>query len=120
MFFRVMLFVWQFVLDLVVVIRMTDDEKDLEILLLRQQLQIVSGRRGRKSRGNEKPLAALASDGGERTRSRGEKCAVVQTRHSDWLASGHRAPQVDLQAGATAWTSARGQHLGRLDSPGGA
>ena len=29
-------FVWQFVLDLVVMMRMTDDEKDLEIMLLRQ------------------------------------------------------------------------------------
>jgi hypothetical protein len=38
MFFRVVLFVWDFVLDLTVISRMTDDEKDLEILLLRQQL----------------------------------------------------------------------------------
>ena len=36
MFLRVMLLMWQFVLDLVAVMRMTDDEKDLEILLLRQ------------------------------------------------------------------------------------
>jgi len=33
--------VWQFLLDLVAVLRMTDDEKDLEIMLLRQQLRIV-------------------------------------------------------------------------------
>ena len=41
MFFRIVLFVWEFVLDLVTVMRMTDDEKDLEIMLLRQQLRIV-------------------------------------------------------------------------------
>jgi hypothetical protein len=41
MFFRVMLYMWQFMLDLVAVMRMTDDEKDAEIMLLRQQLRIV-------------------------------------------------------------------------------
>ncbi len=41
MFFRVIMFVWEFVLDLVAVMRMTNDEKDLEIILLRQQLRIV-------------------------------------------------------------------------------
>jgi hypothetical protein len=35
MVLRVMLFVWPCVLDLVAVMRMTDDEKDLEIMLLR-------------------------------------------------------------------------------------
>jgi hypothetical protein len=41
MFFRVMLFVWQFGLDLITVICMTDDEKDLENMLFRQQPRIV-------------------------------------------------------------------------------
>lgn len=36
MFFRVMLFGWQFLLDLIAVLRMSDDEKDLEIMVLRQ------------------------------------------------------------------------------------
>ncbi len=46
MFLRMMLFVWQFVLDLVAVMRMTDDEKDLEIMLLRQQrARSVGGKR---------------------------------------------------------------------------
>ncbi len=44
MFFRIVLFVWEFVLDLVAVMRMTDDEKDLEIMLFRQQLRIVERR----------------------------------------------------------------------------
>ncbi len=43
MFYQIVLFVWQFVLDLVAVLGMTDDEKDLEIMLLRQQLRIVEG-----------------------------------------------------------------------------
>ena len=38
MFFRIILFVWEFVLDLAAVMRMATDEKDLEILLLRPQL----------------------------------------------------------------------------------
>jgi putative transposase len=62
-FFRVMLFVWQFVLDLVAVLGMTDDEKDLEILLLRQQLRIVERKQARGlqiPRWQKVPLAALA------------------------------------------------------------
>jgi hypothetical protein len=61
-FFRVMLFVWQFVLDLFAVMRMTDDEKDLEILLLRQQLRIVERKQERGpqiSRWQKVPLAVL-------------------------------------------------------------
>ncbi len=62
MFFRVMLFVWQFVLDLVAAMRMTDDEKDLEIMLLRQQLRIVERKQERGPqipRWQKVPLAAL-------------------------------------------------------------
>ena len=63
MFFRVMMFVWQFMLDLVAVMRMTDDEKDLEIMLLRQQLRIVERTQVRGPqipRWQKVPLAALA------------------------------------------------------------
>jgi hypothetical protein len=63
MFFRVMLFVWQFVLDLVAVMRMTDDEKDLEIMLLRQQLRVVERKQERGPqlpRWEKVPPAALA------------------------------------------------------------
>ncbi len=49
MFFRMILFVWEFVLDLSAVMRMTKDEKDLEILLLRQQLRIVERKQPRGS-----------------------------------------------------------------------
>ena len=47
MFFRVILFIWDFVLDLAAVSRMTDDEKDSEILLLRQQLRIIERKQER-------------------------------------------------------------------------
>ncbi len=33
MFFHMVMFVWEFVLDLVAVMRMANDEKDLEIML---------------------------------------------------------------------------------------
>jgi hypothetical protein len=60
--FRVRLFVWQFALDLGGVMRMTDDEKALEIMLLRQQLRIVERKQARGPqipRWQEVPLAAL-------------------------------------------------------------
>ena len=41
MLYRIFLFLWSFLLDIVVISRLTDEEKDLEILLLRQQLRIV-------------------------------------------------------------------------------
>jgi hypothetical protein len=41
---QIALFVWSFLLDVFTISRLIDGEKDLEILLLRQQLRIV-GRR---------------------------------------------------------------------------
>jgi hypothetical protein len=41
MFFRMVLFFWEFVLDVAAVSWLTEGEKDLEILLLRQQLRII-------------------------------------------------------------------------------
>jgi hypothetical protein len=35
MFFRMVLCIWEFMLDVAAVSRLTEDEKDLEILLLR-------------------------------------------------------------------------------------
>lgn len=63
MFFQIVMFVWQFVLDLVAVLGMTDDEKDLEIMLLRQQLRIVERKQARGPqipRWQKVPIAALA------------------------------------------------------------
>ncbi len=63
MIFRIMLFVWAFVLDLSSVCGLTEDEKDLEIVLLRQQLRIVERKQTRGPhipRWQKVPLAALA------------------------------------------------------------
>jgi len=62
MFFRVILFVWDFVLDLAAISRMTNDGKDLEILLLRQQLRIVERKQERGPqipRWQKVPLVAI-------------------------------------------------------------
>ncbi len=44
MFFQVVVFVWEFVLDLSAVMRMTGDEKDLEILLVLRATHSNKGR----------------------------------------------------------------------------
>ena len=63
MVFRLIMFVWAFVVDLAAVSRLAEDEKDLEIMLLRQQLQIVERQQERGPqipRWQKVPLAALA------------------------------------------------------------
>jgi putative transposase len=60
--FRMLLFVWAFILDLVAISRMASDEKDLEILLLCQQLRIVERKQHRGPyipRWQKVPLVAL-------------------------------------------------------------
>src|SRR5438094_7999625 len=47
MFFQLVLFGWLFVLDLAAVSRLTDSAKDLEIMVLRQQLRIVERKQQR-------------------------------------------------------------------------
>jgi hypothetical protein len=62
MFFRLILLVWEFVLDVIAVSRLTDDEKELEILVLRQQLRIVERKQERGPqipRWQKVPLVAL-------------------------------------------------------------
>ena len=62
MFFRVMLFVWEFALDCLAVMRMTADEKDWEIMLLRQQRRIAERKQTRGpqiARWQKVPLVAL-------------------------------------------------------------
>jgi hypothetical protein len=41
MVFRVILFMWEFLIDVLAVSMLSDEEKELELLLLRQQLRIV-------------------------------------------------------------------------------
>ena len=64
MIFQWLLCFWSFVVDLVVVRRMGDSEKEIEIMLLRQQLRIVERRqqRGPVLAHSEKlPLVALTA-----------------------------------------------------------
>lgn len=63
MFFRIVPFIWELVLDTAAVSRLTEDEKDLGILLLRQQLRIVKRIQERGPqipRWQKVPLAAVA------------------------------------------------------------
>ena len=46
-FFRILIFNWDFGLDVLAVSKLTADEKDVEILLLRQQLRIVDRKQQR-------------------------------------------------------------------------
>jgi hypothetical protein len=56
MVFRVVLFVWEFLMDVLAVSRLGDEEKELELLLLRQQLRMWSGNKsvGRRFRGGRR------------------------------------------------------------------
>ena len=47
MIFRIILFVWEFMMDIASISGRGSDEKDLEILLLRQQLRIVERKQER-------------------------------------------------------------------------
>lgn len=47
MAFRIILFLWEFMMDLIAIGGMGREEKDLEILLLRQQLRIVERKQER-------------------------------------------------------------------------
>jgi putative transposase len=95
MFFRVMLFGWQFLLDLIAVLRMSDDEKDLEIMLLRQQLRIVERKQERGPqlpRWQKVPLAALAVRMKDKASTAREALAEsVRLFKPDTLIGWHRA-----------------------------
>jgi putative transposase len=63
MYFRMVLFIWEWVLDVIAISRLTDNEKDVEIMLLRQQLRIVERKQPRGPyipRWQKVPLVALA------------------------------------------------------------
>ena len=63
MVFRLILFLWEFMMDMVSISGMGSDEKDLEILFLRQQLRIVERKQDRGPqipRWQKVPLAMLA------------------------------------------------------------
>jgi hypothetical protein len=46
MVFRMVLFVWEFLMDVMAISRLSTGEKNLELLLLRQQLRIVERTQG--------------------------------------------------------------------------
>ena len=99
-------------MDVLAVSRLGDEEKELEFLLLRQQLRIVERKqeRGRIPRWQKVPLAMLAvrleSAARNGRNGIGSQRAVVQTCYGDRLASGYRATEMGLPAaqetGATA------------------
>jgi hypothetical protein len=47
MVFRVVLFVWEFLMDVLAVTALSDEEKELEIPLVRQQLRMVERKQER-------------------------------------------------------------------------
>jgi hypothetical protein len=72
MVFRVVLFLWEFLMDVLAVSRLSDEEKELEILLLRQQLRIVERKQEcgpQIPRWQKVPLAVLAVRLKERART---------------------------------------------------
>ena len=110
---RMVLYVWEFVLDVAAVSRLTEGEKDLENLLLRQQLRIVERKQERGPqipRWQKVPLAVVAVRLKQKAQSfapsTGGQHPVVQASHGDRLASGSGATQVDLPAEKTVRTSA--------------
>ncbi len=112
MFFRMILFVWEFVLDLATVMRMSKREKDLEIMLLRQQLRIVEQKqaRGPADTTLAESTACRFGRAAEETRTQwtnsiGSKHSLVQTGYGGRMASRHRMAEVDLPARQTAGTT---------------
>ena len=103
MVFRVVLFLWEFLMDVLAVSRLSDDEKELELLLLRQQLRIVERKQERGPqipRWQKVPLAMLAVRLKERARN-GKSALEASVRlfrptTRGWLASGHCATEMDL------------------------
>ena len=95
MIFRLILFVWAFVLDLAAVSRLAEDEKDLEILLLRQQLRMVERKQPRGPhlpRWQKVPLAALAMRlKGKTTQAREKLEESVLLFRPDTVSGWHRA-----------------------------
>lgn len=61
--FRILLFIWEFILDVLELVSMSAHEKDIQILLLQQQLRIAERQQKRApslTRWEKIPLAALA------------------------------------------------------------
>jgi putative transposase len=96
MFYHVVTFIWGFVLDLTSLSGLTDDEKDLQILLLRQQLRIVERKKTTRliiPRWQKVPLAVLAVRLKEKTNNTRKPLEKsVQLFKPDTLLRWHRDP----------------------------
>ena len=94
MFYQVLAFLWSILLDLMIVSRMAGSDKDLEIVLLRQQLAIVERRQKRGPqipRWQKVPLGsagdALERDCAGQSGADGGQLAALQAGYGDGLAS---------------------------------
>jgi putative transposase len=110
-FFQMLVFVWMFILALAAISRLSDEAKDLELLLLRQQLRIVERRQQRGPhipRWQKVPLAALAHRLTVTTVNASELLvASVQLFKPETILNGHR------EAVRRKWTFKRKQTGGR-------
>jgi putative transposase len=110
-FFQMMLFAWTFVLDMAAICRMSDEEKDLEILLLRQQLRIVERKQKRGPhipRWQKVPMAVLVHRIKETTSNARERLAAsVRLFKPETMLNWHR------EAVRRKWTFNRKQAGGR-------
>jgi hypothetical protein len=111
MFFHLMMCFWSFILDLAAISRLTGGERDLEILLLRQQLQIVERRQQRGPhipRWQKVPLAVLAYRLKQRAANTHEALqASVRLFKPDTLLGWHR------ELVRRKWTFKQGRRPGR-------
>ena len=111
MFYQVLAFLWSILLDLMIVSRMAGSDKDLEIVLLRQQLAIVERRQKRGPqipRWQRVPFAVLAVRWQERAQvSRARMAASLRLFKPETVIGWHRA------AVRRKWTYKQGRKPGR-------
>ena len=107
MVFRVVLFVWEFLMDVLAVSWLSDEEKELEILLLRQQLRIVERKQPRVANctvaeGAAGDVSGSAERAGkEWTDSLEASVRLFRPATVVGWHPGHRAAEMDLSAGKT-------------------
>ena len=106
MVFQIIVFVWEFMMDIASISGMGSDEKDLEILLLRQQLRIVERETGTRTtnstlaEGTTGNVGSAVEEAGKGWKScAGRKREVVQTGNHDRLAQSNGPAKMEVQAG---------------------
>jgi hypothetical protein len=104
MFFWTLSVIGSWLLDILAIVRLTDSEKDLELLILRHQISILERqvKRPRISRLEKLSLAVIANKLKQRAGRHASTADSIhpdlQTRNRTRLASGTGETQVDLQA----------------------